>query len=246
MNESQDLSQLEESFGTSHVLVPLEETFDNTSPVLVPLDDEQDDMFMENIEIFNSTDEDVNPDPLDFSDNEAIPLDLDVEHDNPEDGYGGRGEPEIVQINLIEGDVIEFSYSEKLYSGMVEKVSKKDNKLVIRHLDQKKFSQLHLYDQTVLETPPNWVILKNELRSESITNFGSLHELQTISFCGVDIDSKGNSIVRRGIVRKIFTQSKKIKIYRLSGPAQPKNDSENKDCKEELPGYFNLGECEEI
>ena len=43
MNESQDLSQLEESFDNSHDLVPLEESFDNTSSVLVPLDDAKDD-----------------------------------------------------------------------------------------------------------------------------------------------------------------------------------------------------------
>ena len=136
MNESLVLSQLEGNFDTQ-----------------VPQDSEQDnidDSIIENIELFNSTD----PNPIDFSDNEVVPLDLEVEHDNPDDGYGGRVEPENVQINLVVGDVIDFSYSENLYSGVVAKVSK-DNRLVIRHLDAKKFREFHLYDQNILETPPN-------------------------------------------------------------------------------------------
>ena len=70
-------------------------------------------------------------------------------------GYGGRGEPEIVNnMEYVIGDIIEFEFGGKLFSGEILAIA---DKLLVRHLDQKNFDKRKQYNAKDLITPPNWV-----------------------------------------------------------------------------------------
>ena len=67
-------------------------------------------------------------------------LDLLPDLEDADDGYGGRGEPELQETNLIEGDILEFCNDGVIYTGLVIKVEA--NFVKTKHLDSKRFETL--------------------------------------------------------------------------------------------------------
>ena len=194
----------------------------------------------ENLEALNSSADEK--DPLPFSD-EDLDILTNLE-DDADDGYGGRGEPELQETNLIEGDILEFCNDGVIYTGLVIKVEADFVK--IKHLDSKRFQKTFTYNKFSMGVAPNWFTLQHELRSEMIRSFDQFKLLQTISFCGIETNSEGESIVRRGIIRRIFKRKgvKKNLLYRQSGPS--KYDNEEDDILEYDLTFAELGDKEEI
>ena len=178
-------------------------------------------------------------DPLPYSDED---LDLLPDLEDADDGYGGRGEPELQETNLIEGDILEFCNDGVIYTGLVIKVEA--NFVKIKHLDSKRFEKTFTYNKISMGVSPNWYSLQHELRSEKITSFDNFKLFQTISFSGIEIDSVGMPITRRGIIRRILKRDEKIVFYRQSGPS--KYDDVDDDYLESDLTFAELGDNEEI
>lgn len=79
-----------------------------------------------------------------------------------------------------------------------------------------------------------------------ISSFDQFKLFQTISFCSIEIDSEGQPIARRGIIRRIFKGKRvhKILLYRQSGPS--KYDYAEDDIREYDLTFAELEDKEEI
>ena len=136
-----------------------------------------------------------------------------------EDEYGGRGEPEAASIVLIESDVIEFKWEGTIYTGVVQEINSRW--VTVKHLDSKYYNKVFQYKKKDFYQLPNWVTIKDNMQSESITKFEDLHLYQRISFCSVDVDDSGASIARQWVILGLGKKNTKFKLVRLSRPSKP-------------------------
>ena len=123
--------------------------------------------------------------------------------ESSDDGYGGRGRPEKVHpVVLLIGDILEFEWESILHSGIVEEIP--EPYVQIKHLDSKYVGKSFQYLIARLNRPPNWITVKDELRSKTIRQYSELRERMCISFQAIDNDETGNPIVRTGIVLELL------------------------------------------
>lgn len=139
-SESDFTEETDPSTNLSNVLVEVDMLSDGVS---------DDNVDSENLEALNSSADEKGP--LPFSD-EDLDILTNLE-DDADDGYGGRGEPELQETNLIEGDILEFCYDGVIYSGLVTKVEADFVK--IKHLDSKRFQKTFTYNKFSMGVAPN-------------------------------------------------------------------------------------------
>ena len=144
-------------------------------------------------------------------------------------GMVERGDQKKKQpVVLLIGDILEFEWESNLYSGIVEEIS--EPYVQIQHLDSKHKGKSFQYLIACFNDPPNWIAIKEPLRSERIMRFSELRERMCISFQATDDDEKGNPIVRTRVVMELYKE-KKLKLKLLTGPPKPKISGDEDDEK---------------